>query len=244
MDWHKVTIDKDLHNGCLHIVGKARRMPTLTEENLNEILDAIKNGVKDHKGNLCQVHALQLTQVKLPRNAKVFRAFITQLLEIPQFRKLDLGLGSSYGYILTAEQVKALVQLMQENTTMTHLGIRVPDTRESSSKLASLLSSGHGLTEFSCDITDDVYDYQLLSAALRTEGSLDTLKLPFTVHPVFRLPVSNSEIRNGNLSITFEGGKSLNTRSITANRRRAREEASDAQEVPQVAARNVRARFV
>lgn len=207
-----------LKNGNLFIIGNpyGNRNKSLTEQNLIEIVNAVKNGITQ-KNTLYNINTLTFMQLTIPKNVRSFKTFIEDLLKNQYLKCLDFYGDASNGTILTNKQIEILSNEIGKNQTIETLKIGSQDAKESSQKLAKMIAQNQTLRDLSCNnITDDLYDHSILRAALTKNNQLRTLTLDCTVCPstYFRFPIDSNEIINDKLNICFEGQKKLFSGSL------------------------------
>lgn len=199
MDWKKKFTDPELENGELLIIGNPDRKTreTITQENMNEILEAVRTGFVGRDGVRRQISRLSFTQVRIVDTPDAFRAFIRGLFSIQHFSHLDLTHGSLLSCCLTDRQRDILCEELYTAQHLTFLRVRVgSDNAASSQALATMIRQNRSLTSLHIEnLTDDLCDYAVFDAAAYHNESLRELQMPMTWNLFDPKTISTYQIR-------------------------------------------------
>ena len=181
-----------LENNFLTIIGDPGTSATLHPNDLNEIVEAVRDGFFDKRvGERIPVTKLIISQYKIPRVSDVFSGFITSLLAIPHLTLIDfsgvsnwnsnLKMASSSTFTFNNNQTTILADQLAHNSTITHLAFNAPETRIAARAIAHMISENVTLKRYRYNLTDDCFAYLVLKAALRSRHSVLTfLGMPYT----------------------------------------------------------------
>lgn len=207
MDWKKKFPHEELVSGELLIISNPHRKTreTITQENMNEILEAVRNGLVGRDGVRHQISRLSFAQVRIVDTPDAFRAFIRGLFSIQHFSHLDLTHGCLLSCCLTDRQRDILCEELYTAQYLRFLRVRVgSDNAASSQALATMIRRNRSLRSLAIEnLTDDLCDYAVFDAAAYHNESLRELQMPMTwnlfdpntISYQIRFPIRNTSLR-------------------------------------------------